>query len=338
MKKVLLIGGTGILGSCISRILKERNKDISVLIGSRDPITSNQIKIDINNSSTFRQITQHQIDIVVMCTTDPKDDILFFCINQGIDYLDTTKPNPQLIKSHQSFSKNPINSRIVFGSAWMGGVIPSVMKDFHSSNDIETLKLFIYYSLEDKAGKSAADFMAENVSNYFSVYENNRTKLVRHFEGIERYNFSFIKSPKLRTTYFDIPDLYILHNVEQIKNVVAKVAYSSNATNTALTLFQKLNLFKILSLNTRKRLFQSKGKGDITGFEICIAEKDKTTRKISIMHQDGQSELTAFSTCIHIEQLLSPIANGIYFSHQLYSKHEYTTKLRDNKRITIKEI
>ena len=58
--------------------------------------------------------------------------------------------------------------------------------------------------------------------------------------------------------------------------------------------------------------------------------------KISLIHQQGQSELTAFSTCLHIEKLLNTdIYNGLYFSHQLYEKEEYIQKIRENKQITI---
>ncbi|WP_321479326.1 hypothetical protein [uncultured Bacteroides sp.] len=337
MKNILLIGGTGVLGSGISRILKKRNNEINILLGSRNPSTENQIEVDVNRPNTFQNMINHKVDLVVMCTTDPLDTVLSFCINQEIDYLDVTKPSPQLTKTYQNFTNTPINSRIVLASAWMGGAIPSLIKDACHSDEIIDVKIFIYYSLEDRSGKSAADFMAENVSTSFSIYTNSTTQKVRHFEGAEKHNFSFIKNTSLKTTYFDIPDLFILHKVENIKNIVAKVAYSSNATNNILALLQKLNIFRLLSLSTRKKLFQSQGKGDITGFEIYIKKKDNIQQKVSLVHQDGQSELTAYSTCLNIEQLLNKqIDNGFYFSHQLYRKGEYTTKLKTNNKISIK--
>lgn len=339
MKNILIIGGKGLLGTHISQILKERNSRINMLIGSRNPTTNNQIEIDVNRADTFQKIISYKIDLIVMCTIDTQDQVLSFCVDQGIDYLDTTKPNPQLKKTYQNFAGNAVNSRIVFGSAWMGGAILSLIKDSYSLDKVVDVKIFIYYSLKDRAGKSAADFMAENISASFPIYSNGRIKQIRHFEGIEKHNFSFVEDKGLKTTYFDVPDLFILHKIEHIKNVVVKVAYNSNWSNSILAICQKINLFKLLSLATRKKLFESKGKGDITGFEIFVKNKDNAQHSISLVHQDGQSELTAYSTCLHIEQLLNKqIDNGFYFSHQLYKKGEYINNLRMNNRIKINKI
>ena len=64
-KNILVIGGNGLVGKTIIRILKERNPEYKLFIGSRKKsVLSNQLQIDVNNIRTFSVIPEHQIDIL----------------------------------------------------------------------------------------------------------------------------------------------------------------------------------------------------------------------------------------------------------------------------------
>tara|TARA_R100001369_G_scaffold36875_1_gene62305 strand:+ start:384 stop:554 length:171 start_codon:yes stop_codon:yes gene_type:complete len=52
--------------------------------------------------------------------------------------------------------------------------------------------------------------------------------------------------------------------------------------------------------------------------------------------EEWQSELTAFSTVLHVEKMLeNSNPKGIYFSHQLHEPKNFIDSLTLNKSITI---
>ncbi|MBD8346407.1 saccharopine dehydrogenase NADP-binding domain-containing protein [Dysgonomonas sp. HGC4] len=338
-KNILIVGGTGHIGSLVNRILKDRNPSLQLFIGSRNKECDklpHHVYIDVTDISSLSNISAHSINLVILSTIDTDNNVLQYCINKHIDYLDVTKPTPDIQNTLKSLENKPINSRIVFASGWMGGIasglISALEPDF---SNIEQVQIMIYYSLNDKAGKSAADFMAEDVCKTFSVYKNNLPLAVKHFENSENYQFPF-QLGRYKVYNFNIPDLLILNKTEKIPSVSAKITYNSKLVSFLLRTAQALNVFKLLSLESRKKLFQSSGSGDKTAFDVIITDKRQKKQTISILCTKGQAELTAFSIALHAEKLFTA-DNDIYFGHQIYKAGELYELLKENKDITIEK-
>lgn len=332
-KNILIIGGTGLIGSTVYRILKERNPHYNLFIGSRKKGNSDQtLSINVNDFATLSAITQYSIDLIVLCTNDQQNNVLHYAIANQIDYIDITKPTPDLKAAFSIVAEEKsLASRVIFSSGWMAGIVPGLIQDL---KEIKTIDLFVYYSIQDKAGESSAHFMAENVSKPFVRYKNNQPVTIKHFLNSENYTFSFDVG-KRQVYNFDVPDLFILNTIDNIPNVSVKMTYSSKPVTRLLGIFQSLRLFDLLSLKNRRLIFSANGKGDKTIFEIVAKTSNKTV-KTALKSDNGQSELTAFATVLHIEKILNnPFSGGVYFSHQLYQSDEMKNALLTNKTIKI---
>ena len=281
-------------------------------------------------------ILENKIDLVILSVNDKEDHILRFAIENKIDYLDITKPTPDLVKAYAIAKNRNVQSRIVFSSGWMGGIVNGLVKTLSGhTNDIQEVKLFVYYSVKDLAGESSAHFMAENVAKPFIRYENNRQVPIKHFLDSEDFNFSF-GIGKREAYNFDVPDLYILNQIEKIPDVSVKMTYNSKFITWLLGAFQKVRIFNILSLKERKMIFGSSGNGDQSVFEIIIKTKSGT-EKLSLQSRKGQAELTALSAVLHTEELLKNFhENNTYFSHQLHQPSLLLEKLKAYESINIK--
>lgn len=316
---ILIIGGNGLVGKTIARILQTRNPHLNVFIGGRKGgVTDRNLKIDVTDPKTFQVITDNKISIIILSVNDKSDHVLRYAIANKIDYLDITKPTPDLVKAYDIARKTEISSRIVFSSGWMGGIVPGLVHVLLKDTDgIQSVKLFVYYSVKDLAGESSAHFMAENVAVPFYDYKDDQPNSIRHFLDTEIFDFSF-GIGKRNAYNFDVPDLYILNRIERIPNVSVKMTYNSKFITWLLGSFQYLRIFNILSLKERKMIFGSSGNGDQAVFEVVIKAKDGE-KKLSLQSTKGQAELTALSAVIHTEELLrNPHENNIYFSHQLH--------------------
>lgn len=338
-KNILVIGGIGLVGKVILRILQSRNPYFNLFIGSRQSGKTNEhLVIDVTNPKTFDCITQNKIDLIVLCTKDSSNEILRFAIKNKVDYIDITKPTPDLTVAYDLAKANrqKIESRIVFSSGWMGGIVGSLI-DFAApdKSEIQETNLYIYYSIKDLAGKSSANFLAENICKPFIVYKNNQPQKVKHFLNSEKFDFSF-GIGKRQVYNLDVPDLFILNQIENIPTVSVKMTYNSKFVTSLMGYFQSLKIFNIMFLRERQLLFGSSGNGDQTIFEMIIKTSQKTKR-VSLQSVKGQAELTAFSTVLHIEKMLSKtLSAGIYFSHQMHSPKEVYEALNSYSTINLK--
>lgn len=336
---ILVIGGNGLIGKVILRILKDRNPYYNLFVGGRQAAkTDNDLFIDVNNIGTFKCILEHKIDLIVICTKDTNNAILRFALHNKLDYIDITKPTPDLIPSYNiATSYLPgAESRIVFSSGWMAGIVGSLVAFAEpETNAVQSVGIYIYYSVKDMAGKSSAHFLAENICKPFVVYKDNHPQMVKHFLNSEVFNFSFgIGSRQVYN--LDIPDLFILNQIEMVPTVSVKMTYNSKIITHLMGYFQYFKVFNVLSVRERKWLFGSSGNGDQTIFELLIKTSEKT-RKLSLQSINGQSELTAFSTVLHIEKMLSEtLSGGVYFSNQLHNPVDLYDALNNCTGINIK--
>lgn len=336
-KNILIVGGKGLVGSTIYRILKARNPEVVIFVGSRKVTTKeDELTIDVNNPDTFQTILDKKIDLIVLSVNDSQDNILHFAVKHHLDYIDITKPTPALTKAYHAILDQDINSRIVFSSGWMGGIVSGLVKGIvRHISDIEKVDLFVYYSVNDLAGESSAHFMAENVANPFVRYEDNKPVYIKHFLDADYFEFGF--GIGRRQVYnFDVPDLYILNKIEQIPNVSVKMTYNSKFITWLLGAMQRYGIFKKLSLHTRKKVFGSSGNGDLSIFEGIVYTRDGKYKKISVQSARGQAELTALSTVLHIESLLKTVfENRVYFAHELHQDQDLHLLLLDYNTITV---
>ncbi|MBT2620386.1 saccharopine dehydrogenase [Chryseobacterium sp. ISL-6] len=330
---ILIIGGNGMVGKTIARIFKSRNPQHPIFIGGRKPgKTDHDLVVDVTKPDTFQTILDKKIHLIILSVNDKEDYILRFAIENNIDYLDITKPTPDLMRAYDFARTQPVKSRIVFSSGWMGGIVGGLVNTF--SNAVDAVQLFVYYSVKDLAGESSAHFMAENVSKPFSMYKNNKPVSVKHFLNSEPFTYSF--GIGKRTAYnFDVPDLYILNKIEKIPDVSVKMTYNSKFITWLLGAFQQIRIFNILSLKERKTIFGSSGKGDQSVFDIVITSKNGS-KTISLKSAKGQAELTALSAVLHTEELLnSRHENKVYFSHQLHKPEVLLDSLNSYESINI---
>jgi hypothetical protein len=237
-KTILIIGGTGLTGKTIHNMLSKRVPQLKTLIETRQKdMIPNQIQIDVNNLESFESLKKHSRTIV--CTKDANNHVLNYAVKHKIDYINLTKPSNELVKAHDSIKHNLIDSKIVFSSGWIDGIAPSLLYATGIlAKDIQSVKMMVYYFTKDKTGSSSADFMAHNVSKPFFFYQNNVAKQTKHFLDGEDTIFRF-NNQKRKVSDFDIPDLYIFNQIEQIPNVRAKMTFDSKVVSAILPLCKK---------------------------------------------------------------------------------------------------
>ena len=126
-----------------------------------------------------------------------------------------------MLKAHDSTKNNVKESNIVFSSDLMGGITPSLLYATSIlANEIQSIKIMVYYSTKFKVSSSSADFLAHNVNKLFLLYH------------------------KRKVSDFDITNLYIFNQIAQIPTVRAKMTFDSKLVSAILPIMQKIGFFK----------------------------------------------------------------------------------------------
>ena len=335
-QNILIVGATGLIGKEIELQLRRRNSQLTIYKGSRTAPLGDKlsIRMDVDDRKSLEVIAIHNIQLIVMCAEDNYNNILKLCIEKNIHYIDITKPTKNLEEAYEIAKKGNINSKIVFSSGWMSGVVSSlVFNAVPKKNTIKGVQLFIYYSIKDKAGKSSAHFLANNVTSKFNFYRDGKPVVVKHFLDTISHEFKF-GIGNMQVYNLDVPDLFLLNKIEGIPNVEVKVTYNSKLISSFLGLLQKFHIFDLLPLSLKKILFSGNGEGDKSVFDIKIVFDGKSII-IRFLNKKGQSDTTSYATVLYIEKMLEKGSNGLFFSHQLYEPSELFKLLKKSESITI---
>jgi hypothetical protein len=114
------------------------------------------------------------------------------------------------------------------------------------------------------------------------------------------------------------------------------MTFDSKVVTAILPFMQKIGFFNILGFREKKWVFGGGGNGDISSFEIIYSDDTSKENRTVLKCEEGQSELTAFSTVLHVEKMLeNSNPNSIHFSHQLHEPKKFIDSLTSNKSITI---
>ena len=238
------------------------------MLSKRDP------QLDVNDLESFESLKNHSINVIIVCTKDTNNHVLTYAVKHKIDYIDITKPSNELLKARDSIKHNLIESKIVFSSGWMGGIAPSLL---YSTGIL--------------------------VSKPFFFYQNNLAKKTKHFLDEEDTIFHF-HNQKRKVSDFDIPDLYIFNQIEQIPNVRAKMTFGSNVVTAILHFMQKIGFFKLLSFREKKWIFGGSGNGDISSFEIIYSDDTSKETRIVLKCARCNQNLLLFQQCFTLKKCL----------------------------------
>ena len=343
--KILIVGGSGVIGTHLIAQLSGSMPTAEIYIGSRtgkEIVSTKAIRMNVEEPQTFVQLLDLKIELVVQCFNDKSDNLLNFCLQHHIKYLDITKPTPELVQSFTRIRNKRVGAAVVFASGWMAGAASNAaMYLMERMENVSEIDLFIYYSLNDKSGESSEDFLADYIPKRYIKVQSNSKRKMRQFTVKKQHHFHF--DDRYRTTYnFDAPDGYTLHEKYGVPTVGVWATYNSSLVAKMLSVLQQLYFFNLLNRNQLKTIFAGKGTGDITSFDLVahghVKSGKKISSKISITSQAGQSYLTAFSTLQHIKAMLSDNAPkpGVYFSEEIHQAATYMKALENGKYLTVK--
>lgn len=324
-KQIVLVGGSGVVGSQVADILKRRMPQCELIIAGRvldkaqavaARVGAKAVQMDVN-APVLPAMSGGSADgrMIVGLTNDLHDNLLKFALNNGLPYVDITRWTERLKQALVTTAGHGLlKAPVVFASAWMGSVAGLGTRYLSASlSSIDTISIDILFAVADQAGPNSTAYM-DRISEPFFTLEKRQWH--RRNGMLDGHEVHFHGAGRYKTYRFDTPDQSSLPQITGAATVDARIGFDDRKATALLHFLVRSGIWKLLSRPAFDKLRQSilynPGAGDAHRIQITVKGHDvagkAVTKTLHITDPAGQTHLTALGAVLQIENLLRPDA------------------------------
>lgn len=316
-KTVLLVGGYGVVGAQVARLIRNYHPDWRILIGGRAPQKGEALARETGNAEAIHvDVTQPapleniQTNAVIQLVNDPQDFLLLNAAERGIPLVDITRWTERFQAAYNKLKTMPLSAPVILSSAWMAGTAAlSALAAAQTLTTVQSVEIGIQYSLKDKSGPNAVEYL-DRFAIPFEVTRGGKVESVYAFSEARKVNFLHGKP---RTAYlFDIPDQFTLPRILHAETVLGRLTFDDDVSTWILSRLVRSGIWKLLSggqfTSLRRSILYNPGKGgehqvtiEVTGLN---AIRQRQGVAIRICDPQGQTHLTALGAVTQFRRLV----------------------------------
>eukprot|EP01132_Coremiostelium_polycephalum_P004451 gene4451-5551_t len=320
---VLIIGGSGIVGSQAAQTLRKLHPDLPIAIGGRDLAkaksvadslgSAEAVSIDLDRAD-LGQPAGKAFSAVVLFVKDETLNSLKYAQTHGLPYLSVSSGVFEVGPEMAHYIHKPNSSAILMASTWLAGSATfPVLQAAGDFRRIDEITIAVVLDEQDMGGPAAfADFERLTLSapNPLAL-KNGKWRWVTGAEANRR--FTDIDGKQIEASAYSPLDVLSLGVATGAHSIRFDMAYGESASRR------------------RGEPFSTEIVIEISG-ELNTGEQ--TTARLDIVHPQGQAPLTALHVALAVERLLGlsggeKVAPGLYFPDGLMEPDYVVARMQE---------
>jgi hypothetical protein len=318
---ILLMGGSGAIGSLTARTLRQSHPDLPLLIGGRDLLKCREIAAELGHAEgVVLDPTADDLGLgncpvraVALFYSDDRLAGLRFALERGVPYLGISSGVYEIAPEIAAFMLRPTAAAIVLGYEWLVGATTIPTLEFAKAfGRVEDIVLGALVDEKDGGGPAVAEDFERLHRMMPSALTRRDGAYVWRSEEDAKTTFHAVDGTEMQASGFSSID-------------VAGLATSTGARNVQFDIATGVS--------------SSRRRGEPLSTEIIIelggmdhAGRALRTRH-AVVHPQGAAPLTALGVSMILERLTglgggSPTAAGLYFPFQVLDHAVYLGRLK----------
>lgn len=319
-KRILIVGGYGLVGSHIARLIRKDYKDIKLILAGRNPKNGEQLVNELSNAKTaYLNLDEGldlsafgKIDLIITAMDDHTNILRETAILNKIAIVTVSEVASQIAPTAFLGLHKEIYAPVVFAGHWQAGILTLVVKELAGKFDriigVETAGL---YDEKDPIGP----LVASQVSNFIGqalLRKGGKWLFVDAKDNareINLHNHTSVTGYPMGT--LDVPS----------------IASFTNAANVRFDFATGVSIGSARGLEASHDLYI-----DIEGI---LSNGEQTKVRTIISGPKGNSHLTAVGVFLITEAILSlkdksvPKKGGLYLPETIISDDDIISRLTE---------
>jgi saccharopine dehydrogenase (NAD+, L-lysine-forming) len=327
MKKILIIGGYGAVGSIITRHLAKLFPH-QIIVAGRSIQKAQQFAATLDHT-----IIPHELDLsnlastdifndtgmVIMCIDDQFVRVANLCADLGIHYIDITANQNIISKIEQLHSKAILNKSSMLLSVGLAPGITNLLAQHCTEKlkEVQAVDISILLGLGEQHGEHAYKWTFDNIHSSYSLKNGDQTTLVKSFT--QQKTTELIG--KRRFYLFNFSDQHTLSKTTSIQKVTTRMAFDSRFLTQSIGLLRKTGITKIFTRDKIQHFMIALFRKRMIGSDVFAVKAEAVNafneKYACSVKGYGEGKMTAFfavQTALLMLQQSAP--SGVHHSHR----------------------
>lgn len=317
--RVVLVGGTGVVGEQVARLMRALHPSVSIVVTGRNLAKAQALASEIGGEAAAADISKPsplasvpgRIDAVAATVGDPDDHLLRDAILRGAAFVDIARGTAAQSRAYVTASLLDVTAPVIFASNWMAGV-PAILARKLTAEfaAVDAVSIDILFYGSDKGGPDSQG-VDETLSHPFAARIGGDWRYRPQMSDGKRVQFP---SGLSRTAYrMNFADQTTVALSSGAQDVSIRLALDSAFNSAAMRFIVHSGLWAAIQGPSfgwlRKALTHNPSKGGARHEFVVeawgrLTDGSQAWRKIEVLDPNGQSHLTAIGVVANLERAL----------------------------------
>lgn len=324
---LLIVGGYGLVGEQVARLLRQRHPDLPIVLGGRHPerakglaasIGAQTAAVDVCAAQPLASLPERPA-AVLAAVSDPDDHLLVDAMRRGIPFADINRAgHASILDVTVAAARERPSAPVLLSGGWFAGVSALMAAAaVREIGDAERVDIAVLASSDDRVGPDSWGFSDRLAWPYYAM-RGGRRQPAHPLTGLRTVRCADLRDrPAALVGTLEQTTLPVTLGVPTVET---RMALQSVASLYGLVGLKRSGALRALARpglrRVRAALLQRPGSGDFAGITVTATGPTGSV-SVDLLDPRGQAHLSAVGAACAAERVLgSGLAAGVSFPEQ----------------------